>query len=281
MSMKYLGEQFDIHTGGVDLLPVHHVNEVAQSESATHKKPWVKYWLHGQMMLVQGQKMSKSLGNIYRLYDLEKEGFEPLALRYLYLQTHYRQEMNFTFPALEAAQNALNHLREEARRIFNFQFSPLRPGESRTWRGEAIYNENKENNKSEKNKPERNSADPTKFENRFMEAVNNDLNMPEALAVVWDMLKSDTEPQDKLKSLIFMDKVLGFDLENWLSENKKLTKFIVPDEVKELVEVREKLRIERRFNQADQIRNQILKLGYEIEDGKTGIEIRKVAPKDI
>ncbi|HUD44714.1 MAG TPA: cysteine--tRNA ligase [Patescibacteria group bacterium] len=250
MSMKYLGETFDIHTGGIDLKSTHHPNEIAQSEAATHKK-FVNYWLHGAFILVQGQKMSKSLGNIYRLYDLEKEKFQPLALRYLFLQTHYRQEMNFTMPALDAAQNALNHLREEASRISNFQFS--------------IFNEEPKKIKTE-----------NEWEERFLEALNNDLNTPEALAVVWDMLKSNLEPSMKLASLLKMDQVLGLDLANWLTEHKAAMHFEVPPEVNELIQVRNQLRRERKFDQADQVRNQIQKMGFEILDGKDGVEVKKV-----
>src|SRR5579859_2198 len=109
MSMKYLGETFDIHTGGIDLLETHHPNEIAQAEAATGKK-FVDYWVHGAFILVNGERMSKSKGNLYTVYDLEKEGYDALALRYLYLQTHYRKELNFTFDALDAAQNAYKKL---------------------------------------------------------------------------------------------------------------------------------------------------------------------------
>ncbi len=241
MSMKYLGEHFDIHTGGVDILPVHHVNEVAQSEAATGKHPWINYWVHGQMMLIQGQKMSKSLKNIYRLYDLEKENFDPLALRYLYLQTHYRQEMNFTFPALEAAQNALNHLRES---IVN-----LRVGESRA----------------------------AEFEERFLISLNNDLNTPEALAILWELVKSDHAPDSKLNSIFRMDEVLGLGLEEYFNTHSMRLPLEVPDEITQLIKERKELRKHNHFDQADQIRNKIKKLGFDIEDSKSGTKIKKLS----
>src|SRR5205085_11553328 len=112
---KYLGESFDIHTGGIDLRETHHPNEIAQAEAATGKQ-FVKYWVHGAFILVNGERMSKSKGNLYTVYDLEKEGYDPMSLRYLYLQTHYRQEMNFTFAALDAAQNAWKKLVGEVAR---------------------------------------------------------------------------------------------------------------------------------------------------------------------
>lgn len=238
MSMKYLGETLDIHAGGIDLKQTHHPNEIAQSEAATGKK-FVNYWVHSAFVLVQGERMSKSLKNNYRLYDLSKEGYDPLALRYLYLQTHYRQEMNFTFPALDAASNALKNLRREISR----------------W-GE----------------PEGHCEE---FEARFLEAINDDLNMPKALSVMWEMVKSDSPDAAKLKSIFIMDRVLGLDLEQASIQIKKENQ-IVPDHIKELLKEREHLRKNRRFSAADQIRAKIEKLGYEIEDGKKGTTVRKI-----
>lgn len=237
MSMKYLGETFDIHTGGVDHLSVHHTNEIAQSEAATHKQ-FVNYWVHTAFMLVAGQKMSKSLGNIYRIYDIEKEGHEPLALRYLYMQTHYRQEMNFTFPSLAAAENALRKLYEEV----------------------AKWDE-----------PEGNCAE---FEVRFLEAINDDLNMSKALAVVWEMVKSDAPSGAKAHSLFKMDEVLGFNFQA-ITTKLKREEGIVPNDIRKMVAERNSLRKQKQFNAADQIRAQIEKLGYELEDTKKGVKVKK------
>lgn len=237
MSMKYLGETFDIHTGGIDHISVHHTNEIAQSEAATGKK-FVDYWVHTAFMLVSGQKMSKSLGNIYRIYDIEKQGYEPLALRYLYMQTHYRQEMNFTFASLEAAENALKNLYEEAIKF---------------------------------NEP---SGRCREFEERFFEAVNEDLNMPKALAVVWEMIKSTQPSNAKANSLLKMDEVLGFNIKEF-TEKIKREEGIIPGNVRQLVEERQSLRKQRQFNAADQLRSKIEKLGYEIEDTKKGIKVKK------
>ncbi len=251
MSMKYLGDSFDIHTGGIDLRSTHHPNEIAQAEAATGKK-FVNYWLHGAFILVQGQKMSKSLGNVYRLYDLEKQGFEPLALRYLYLQTHYRQEMNFTFPALDAAQNALNHLRKECLKLASLSRSVT-----------------EEIKKTE-------SSGSEEYEDKFAEAINNDLNLPEALSITWDMIKSDAAALDKYISLMNFDEVLGLNLQEYIEANKQELNFSVPREVKSLVEVREQLRSEKKFAQADQVRNQIRNLGFDIEDSAGGPKIVKI-----
>jgi len=238
MSMEYLGESFDIHTGGMDHKEIHHPNEIAQSEAATHKQ-FVKYWVHSAFMLVAGQKMSKSLGNVYRLYDLEKDGYDALSLRYLYLQTHYRQEMNFTFSSLDGAQNALKKLRKDI----------------------IAWDDPKGNC------PE--------FEERFLAAMNDDLNMPQALAVMWELVKSDNPTAAKSASLFKMDEVLGLDLQAQSIEAKK-TQGVIPEEVKELVAEREKLRKDKRYNAADQVRAQITRLGYELEDTKKGVKVKKI-----
>lgn len=237
MSMKYLGETIDIHTGGVDHISVHHTNEIAQSEAATHKK-FVDYWVHTAFMLVAGQKMSKSLGNIYKIYDLEKMGHEPFALRYLYMQTHYRQEMNFTFPALEAAENALKNLYEE---VIKWEEPQGRLKE---------------------------------FEDKFLEAINEDMNMSKALAVVWEMVKSDNSSAAKANSLFRMDEVLGFNFKE-IAAKLKREEGIVPSEILKLAKEREHYRKNRQFNAADQVRAQIEKLGYEIEDTEKGVKVKK------
>ncbi|MEX2012771.1 MAG: cysteine--tRNA ligase, partial [Candidatus Levyibacteriota bacterium] len=235
MSQENLGDTFDIHAGGVDLLFPHHENEIAQSEAKTGEK-FANYFVHGAHLFVDGQKMSKSLNNFYTLRDVTENGFEPLALRYLYLQTHYRQEMNFTWDALEAAQTALKRMRDEA----------LDPED-------GIIS--------------------AEFERRFKDAINDDLNMPQALAVVWEMLKSNILEEDKAVTLLEMDKVLGLNLK----KKKEKIEVEIPEEVKRLVLEREQLRKERRYDQADQRRNRIRKLGFDIDDREDGTtEIRKI-----
>lgn len=241
MGMKYLGESFDIHAGGVDLKQTHHPNEIAQAEAVTGKN-FVNYWVHSAFILVQGERMSKSLGNNYRLYDLEKKGYHPMSLRYLYLQAHYRKELNFTFASLDASENALKKLLEDIT----------------TW------------------------DDPTagsglglvEYEQKFLKAINDDLNTPKALAIMWDMVKSDNPTGDKAKTLFKMDEVLGLNLE----ENSQILKKeygIVPDEIKEMVYEREQHRRDKHFNLADQLRSKIEKLGYVIEDSEKGPKVRK------
>lgn len=224
MSVKYLGESFDIHTGGIDLSSTHHPNEIAQAEAATGK-PFVKYWVHGAFILVDGKRMSKSLGNNYTLEQLAQKKFDPLSLRYLYLQTHYRQEMNFTFKALEAAQNALKHLR-------------------------LII--------SEWDSPKIGCAE---YEERFLEAINDDLNMPEALSIVWELAHSNYPSKAKAESLFKMDQVLGLAF----SKHEEIE---VPLEIQNLIKEREDLRKQKRFHLADEIRHKIKKMGYDVLDQK-------------
>jgi len=236
MSMKALGPNFDIHTGGIDHINIHHTNEIAQSEAASGKK-FVNYWVHHNFLVVENEKMSKSLGNFITVSDLIKKGYDPLALRYLFLQTHYRQEMNFTYASLKASQNALNKLREE---MINLK------GEDK--RGIEEYN------------------------NLFFEAINDDLNTPKALSIVWELLKKDFPSGAKKETILNFDKVLGLDLKNALNYQKAIGK--ISKQVQELVKEREKLRKEKRYHLADQLRVKIQKLGFDVEDGKEGPEIK-------
>lgn len=241
MSMKYLGDTFDIHVGGIDLRETHHPNEIAQSEAATGQL-FVRYWVHSAFMLVKGERMSKSLGNNYKIYDLEKEDYDALSLRYLYLQTHYRQEMNFTFAGLDGATQALHRLRQAvaALDLDTLEDADLLP----------------------------------EYEERFLEAISDDLNMPKALGIVWEMMKEE-DNERKIKTLLSFDKVLGLDLVHsaeYLKEEKTVT---VPDEVTELISEREEMRKNGDFVRADQIRNKIMKLGYELLDTPKGTQARK------
>lgn len=230
MSMKYLGEQFDIHTGGEDHKPIHHPNEIAQSECATGKSPFVNYWVHTSFLTVDGTKMSKSLGNFYTVEDVEKRGFSPFSLRYLYLTAHYRKNLNFTWESLESAQKALDKLKS------NILF--LKQNNSRTQLSEE---------KQEK---------INKYSQEFKESINNDLNMPQALAVVWEVVKSNIPSTDKLDLLYDFDEVLGFGLRSIEVQNN----------LQELLEKRNELRKAGNFEEADKIRDQIVKMGYEVRD---------------
>lgn len=243
MAIKYLGPSFDIHVGGTDLRETHHPNEIAQSEAATGKK-FVKYWVHGAFILVQGERMSKSKGNNYKVYDLEKQGYDALALRYLYMQAHYRQEMNFTLVALEAAQNALNKLREAVIRFDDNDEYGLGSTKS--------------------------------YQDRFLAAINDDLNFPEATAVMWEVLKADLPDAVKKKTLLKFDKVLGLDLEHAQILRDREEALDVPDDIRAMVNERKRLRNDHEYKAADQLRDKILRLGYELDDSEKGTRIKRV-----
>ena len=228
MSQSILGNKIDIHTGGIDLIFPHHENEIAQSEAKTGESPFVKYWAHGAHMLVDGKKMSKSFHNFYTLSELIDWGYNPLTLRYLFLQTHYRQEMNFTFEGLMAAQNALERLRREI----------------------SAYGEAGEILKG--------------FEEQFLEAVNDDLNMPQALSVLWEVVKSDSLSSQKVATLFKFDEVLGLSLKDSKSIIQKEEE--IPAEVQKLLKEREILRKDKKFEEADKIREKIIGMGFKVED---------------
>ena len=232
MSMKFLGEQFDIHIGGEDLRSTHHPNEIAQAQGATGKKPFVKYWLHGAFLQVDGGRMGKSLGNAYRLQDLEEKGFDPLALRYFYFTAHYRSKLNFTWEGLEAAQNALARLR-------NIYTSIIHATE-----GEVV----------------------SVYKDTLANYINEDLNMPKALALVWELVQdSNINPANKKATMLDFDRVFGFGL-------KDLEPLVIPSEVQTLIAEREEARKNRDFKKSDELRKKIDEelyiLGYRMDDTK-------------
>lgn len=240
MSQEYLGQTFDIHAGGVDLIFPHHENEIAQSEGRTTHK-FVNFFVEGEHLLVGGQKMAKSAGNFYKLKDLEDKGFEPLALRYLFLTAHYRDKLNFTWESLSAAQNALNNLREQIRGWdVSFGLS------------------------------EQANLDNNPFWQKFTGAARNDLNMPQAVGVLWDMVHSSESNSMKAKIILEMDKILGLELDKYLGKQIE-----VPDKVMKLVNMRETVRKSGNFKESDKLRHEIKKLGYEIEDTPTGPKLRQ------
>lgn len=238
MSMKYLGEQIDIHTGGEDHLSIHHPNEIAQSEGATGKNPFSRFWIHHAFLMVDGTKMSKSLGNYFTVDDIFQKGYDPLSLRYLYLTTHYKKQMNFTFESLTGAQTALNNLRLTVNRL------------------------RKETERNTLSTEKQEKID--KFRSDFNEFINDDLNLPRALAVVWEVIKSNIPSSDKYDLIISFDEVLGLNLNFETMETET-----IPNEVKELLLKRESLRKDKKFDEADQIRDKILKMGFSVNDSIT------------
>ena len=242
MSMKYLGESFDIHVGGEDLRQTHHPNEIAQSEAATGKL-FVKYWVHAIFLKVEGKRMGKSLDNVYTISDIEKKGFDPLALKYLFLTSHYRDSLNFTWEGLSAASSALRKLKDL---VVSFSSEHQR----------AFLSPEKDEKLQ-------------KYEQDFRSLVNDDLNTPKALAVMWEMLKSNVPSQDKYEKLLSFDEVLGLRLDMIKQEE-----VVVPDEILKLVQEREVLRKDGKFAQSDEIRKRIEQKGYRVEDLPQGPKIK-------
>lgn len=246
MSMKYLGDQFDVHLGGEDLRSTHHPNEIAQSECATGHKPFVKYWMHGAFLLVDGGRMGKSLGNAYTIHDIINKGYDPLALRYFYLTGHYRKQMNFTWEALDSAQNGLNRMRKEVAKL---GFSEL----------EAIL------------------VGGNEYKTSFEKAIGDDLNMPEALALMWRLLDDKVVSlSDKALLVISFDSVLGLKLVQEDIENPEDIFSIdqLPDEVQHLIKDREEYRKKKMWKEADEARDQISGFGYDIEDSPDGLKFK-------
>ena len=266
MSMKYLGEYFDIHTGGVDNIFPHHEDEIAQSEGFTGH-PFVKYWVHAQHLLADGQKMAKSTGNAYTCSEIEARGFDPMALRYFYTTALYRSRVNFTFRTLQAAQVSLERLRERAYQLF-MQADR-----------ERVFSDEPEGPGAE--------ASSRPYREAFLVEVENDLNIPRAMAVVWTMLHSQGQggrrvtplltPTTKLRLLLEFDRILGFDLKGYLLSDQPRKKrdpevylAAVPAEVAEQVREREGLRHHSDFPQADRVREGLRSAGYNVRDTRQG-----------
>ncbi len=243
MSVKYLGPKFDIHCGGVDHIGVHHTNERAQNIAALGE-PAVRFWMHGEFLVLKDEKMSKSKGNFLTLKELVEKGFEPLAYRYLTLGTHYRKKLSFSEQAMKGAQASLNNLRQAVREI-----------------------------KSDGGSGVKNSQLNRDYGQEFLETINNDLDMPGALALTWQVVKEEKlSSGEKYRLLLEFDKILGLGL----SEVEELE---VPQEVKQLVQKREELRKEKKFDEADAVRREINSLGFEIEDTGQGPKIKMKAGK--
>jgi cysteinyl-tRNA synthetase len=238
MSMKYLGENFDIHTGGEDHIQIHHTNEIAQSEAATGKK-FVNYWMHGAFLTFKGEKISKSKGGLYTISELEKNGFEPLAFRYMCLTTHYKKPLNFSLEILKASQNSFERLRNIIC---------------------EIKNSNQKKNKK--------NIDIAK--KQFLEIINDNLNIPKAISFLWEILRDERlNNTEKYELALDFDRVFGLDL-------GKEEKIKIPEEIKKLIKKREKARKKKNWQEADEIREKIKKLGYYINDTEKGPIVKKL-----
>ena len=235
MAMSNLGEQIDIHTGGVDNIFPHHENEIAQSEGATGKQ-FVKYWMHNEWVLVDQKKMSKSEHNFYTLKDLTDKGIDPLVYRFWLLMANYRTRVNFVWEALEGAETALKRLYGLYLELGN----------------EKIGHVHKE------------------YQNKFKEYLENDLDTPRALALLWDVLKDENmSAPDKKATVLDFDQVLGLGFENLKHE-------IIPEKVLRLAEERKAARDDKDFKKSDELRKEINALGYEIKDTNEGQKISRI-----
>ena len=244
MSMKYLGDQFDIHCGGIDHIPVHHTNEIAQSEAATGKK-WVNYWLHNEFLLMDSGKMSKSRGGFITLQALIDEGFHPLDYRYFLLGAHYRTQLHFSMDNLKAARSARLSLEEKIRGM-------LAEGAEAADTGSL-------------------SAEAREYHESFRGDLEADMNTPKALAVVWTLVKeSGVSPSEQLALLYDMDRVLGLKL----SQVKPAAAPELSDAEREMLDERLKARSEKNWARADEIRDHFLKKGLIIEDTPAGTVVR-------
>ncbi len=248
MSIKFLGNQLDIHCGGVDHINVHHTNEIAQSEAATGKK-FFNYWLHGAFLnIAGGKKMAKSEENFLTLENaLAKKGINPLAYRYAALSVHYRKPMEWSDEAIENARNGWAHLHNQVQNL----------GEYDKLAGQWVWKMGKIN---------------LTFKNKFLEAVNDDLNTPLALAIAQKLLKSDIPKDEKSTTILDFDRVLGLELEVLTSMKDFVA---LPDKIKKLIADRQRVRKGKNFEESDRLRKEIEKLGYTVEDMKDGMRVLK------
>ena len=240
MSNKYLGDVFDIHTGGIDHVPIHHENEIAQAEAWLGKKA-VNYWMHSEFMLVDGGKMSKSLGNTYTVDDLAAKGYTPMEFRYMCLNVQYRQKLNFTWEAMAAAKTAYERL---SALLYRHKTAP-----------------------APENRPE-----IEKYLGEFHEAINDDLNVPMAMGVMWKMLRLPAG-KDVYDAALVMDKVFALDFDKVASPDHTAE---APPEIREMAEKRREVRRNKNWAESDRLRDEIAAKGYKVLDTADGYRLEKI-----
>lgn len=257
MSMEHLGEQFDIHAGGIDHIPVHHTNEIAQSETAFGKRPWVKYWLHNEFLILDKGKMSKSTGGFVTLQNLADEGFDPLDYRYFLLGGHYRSQLNFSHESLQGAKSSRKSLMDKIRSLDSGAAGAGAAGGAEIPAGSAAEKRLK----------------------AFDAAMQDDLSTPRALAELWGLLKDDSPPAQTLAAVFQMDEVLGLSLESAYNEQKKDCENLdsgFAEEVQKLIDRRAQAKKAKDFAQADGIRLELKERGVILEDRAEGTVWRRV-----
>ena len=241
MGQKYLGDQFDIHTGGIDLIPTHHENEIAQSKGKCGKIP-ANYWMHGEYLLINGGKMSKSLGNVYLIKDIKDKGYDALVYRLFCYSSHYRNKINFTWEAIDGASKSLERLRNSYQIHKNGK--------------DELSNEELEKLKT--------------IEKNFHNAINDDLNMPLAMRFVWEAIKIENKNPKVAQLLLKFDIVLGLKIDEQIEKKEE-----IPQEILELVEQRKIARENKDWQKSDELRDIIQSKGYTVKDTKDGMEIIK------
>ena len=249
MSTRYLGNQIDIHCGGIDHIPVHHTNEIAQAEGATNVKPWVLYWMHGNFLVIKdkacpdrggGEKMAKSTDNFIRIQTLIDKGYDPLDYRYFCLQSHYRKELTFSWEGMNAAKTGLRRLREKVCKMATITTEGDN-GHCRLQDGE--------------------------HSNTFTSAINDDLNMPEALAATWKLIDDpNVDDKNKLQTIKEFDNILGLKLD-------EATDVCIPDQIQQLIIERNEAREKKDWKKSDNLRDKIEEEGFIVKDGPGGTEV--------
>ena len=241
MGQKYLGEQFDIHTGGIDLIPTHHENEIAQSKGYCGKIP-AKYWLHGEYLLIDGGKMSKSLGNVYLIKDIIDKGYDPLVYKLFTYSSHYRNKLNFTWDGIEATSKSLERLKNG-------------------YKAHLDGTDEIEDSKI------------IEYEERFHKAINDDLNMPFSMGVVWEVVRNEKKSPKLAELLLKFDTILGLKIDEETKQDKVQDE--IPEEILKLVEERNIARANKDWAKSDELRDKIQEKGFKVIDSKEGTRIEK------
>jgi cysteinyl-tRNA synthetase len=248
MSIKYLGEQFDIHAGGIDHIPIHHTNEIAQSEAATGKKPWVKYWLHNEFLVIDKGKMSKSAGGFLTLQKLVDSGYDPLDYRYFLLGGHYRSQLQFSWDSLDGAKNGRKSLMDKFAALAKKAGGKIEADDS-----------------------------TAKYIAAFDKAIEDDLNTPKALAELWGILRdSAVQPEAAIASLLDMDSVLGLGLQAFLENEPPPENEDEKQEIEAIIAKRSEAKKAKDFAMADKLRQELKERGIVLEDGPGGTSWRRM-----
>ena len=235
MAQKYLGNYFDIHCGGEDHIPVHHTNEIAQTEARVGTR-LANFWMHGYFLLLNDAKMAKSAGEFLRVQVLIDRGYDPLAYRYLCLTAHYRTQMSFSWESMDAASTALDRMRQG---VYATRDEPV-------------------------------AVPDLGYVDRFGDELNEDLNVPRALAIAWEVLRGTLPPAVKRATLLRFDDVLGLGLASWAPPSQ-----VVPEDVQALAEARATARKSRQWAEADRLRGELAASGWEMEDQPDGYRLRR------